>query len=69
GTGRIGIVDHDVISISNLHRQIIYTEKHAGTYKTKVTSEFLSELNPFVEVEQYYYRLVMYVNYQIFPDI
>ena len=30
GIGRIGIIDDDVVDITNLHRQVLYTEKEAG---------------------------------------
>jgi adenylyltransferase/sulfurtransferase len=33
GVGRLGIVDHDTVDISNLHRQIIHTEAREGVNK------------------------------------
>src|SRR5437764_9525015 len=36
GIGTIGLADHDTISISNLHRQILYNESEVGLKKTAV---------------------------------
>ncbi|CAL5417208.1 unnamed protein product [Camellia sinensis] len=33
GSGRLGIVDHDVVQLNNLHRQIIHTEAYIGQSK------------------------------------
>ncbi|KAG1520751.1 hypothetical protein G6F52_007371 [Rhizopus delemar] len=33
GVGRLGIVDHDVVDINNLHRQVIHTEARRGVNK------------------------------------
>ncbi|XP_047341242.1 adenylyltransferase and sulfurtransferase MOCS3 [Impatiens glandulifera] len=35
GVGRIGIVDHDVVELNNLHRQIIHTESYIGRSKVE----------------------------------
>lgn len=41
GIGTIGIVDFDEIALSNLHRQILYTEKEVGRPKVQVAKEKL----------------------------
>ena len=41
GVGTIGIVDFDHIALSNLHRQILYTEKEVGQPKVQVAKEKL----------------------------
>ncbi|HTI61537.1 HesA/MoeB/ThiF family protein [Mucilaginibacter sp.] len=46
GVGTIGVADHDVISVSNLHRQILYTPADAGLKKAIVASERLQKQNP-----------------------
>src|SRR6266480_4748397 len=51
GVGRIGIVDFDVIEKSNLHRQVLYTEKDIGKSKADIASQRLLEINPNVSVE------------------
>ena len=35
GIGTLGIVDHDIISLSNLHRQSLYDEKDINQLKVK----------------------------------
>lgn len=51
GVGKIGVVDQDVVELSNLHRQILYTTKDIGHPKAKVAGLRLSEMNPEVEIE------------------
>lgn len=50
GVGRIGIVDHDVIERSNLHRQTIYSESDVGGQKAEVAAQKLRQINPYVTV-------------------
>lgn len=45
GIGRLGIVDHDRVSESNLHRQVIYKESDIGEQKAVIARERLLELN------------------------
>ncbi|WP_289661743.1 HesA/MoeB/ThiF family protein [Flavobacterium panacagri] len=51
GVGEIGIADHDVIEISNLHRQVIYKTSAIGKSKAKEAKALISELNPLVKVK------------------
>lgn len=51
GVGRIGIVDHDVIDRSNLHRQILYTEADIGQAKAVVAARRVQALNPHTEID------------------
>lgn len=48
GIGTIGIADHDVVSISNLQRQILYIADDIGEKKTKAAIKRLSRMNPHV---------------------
>ena len=36
GIGKIGIMDHDKVSLSNLHRQIMFTADDVGKYKVNI---------------------------------
>jgi len=45
GVGHIGIVDEDVVSISNLHRQILYTTDDLGKLKTEVAQDRIQKMN------------------------
>jgi molybdopterin-synthase adenylyltransferase len=57
GVGRIGIVDHDTVSLSNLQRQVIHTTERVGQLKTASAAEQMAAINPHVVVEQHSYRL------------
>ncbi len=51
GVGKIGIVDSDKLEISNLQRQILYTEEDVGKNKVFAAVERLKSLNSGVEFE------------------
>ena len=51
GVGMIGIVDGDKIEVSNLHRQVLYTDKSIGAYKAQEAENHLKSLNLAVKVE------------------
>lgn len=46
GVGTIGMVDFDRVELSNLHRQILYSENTIGLPKVKIAKEVLKALNP-----------------------
>jgi adenylyltransferase/sulfurtransferase len=50
GIGTIGIADDDVISISNLHRQILYTPDEVGKNKALIASQKLQQQNPQIKI-------------------
>lgn len=52
GIGRIGIVDHDAVSASNLQRQIIHSTSSIGDSKVESASKWISELNSDVIVDE-----------------
>ena len=53
GVGKIGIVDGDVISLSNLQRQVLYSESDLGKQKVHIASKKLGEQNTKVEIQVY----------------
>jgi molybdopterin/thiamine biosynthesis adenylyltransferase/rhodanese-related sulfurtransferase len=53
GVGTIGIVDGDTIDISNLQRQVLYTESEIGQKKVSVAEQKLKALNPNVRINTY----------------
>jgi len=57
GIGRIGIVDHDTVSLSNLQRQVIHTTDRIGLAKTESAARQIAAINPHVVVEQHATRL------------
>lgn len=50
GVGHIGIADHDKVSLSNLHRQILFGTEDIGQYKVDVVKRKMQQLNPEVEI-------------------
>lgn len=57
GIGTLGLVDDDIISLSNLQRQILYTETEVGQPKVLFAARRLRELNRGIHVEIHPYRL------------
>jgi len=53
GVGEIGIVDDDIVDISNLHRQILYGVNDVGGLKAVLAKEKLELLNPNVFITAY----------------
>lgn len=50
GVGKIGIVDGDMVELSNLHRQVLYDESEVGRQKSEVAKEKLLKLNSEIEI-------------------
>lgn len=57
GVGTLGIVDDDVVSLSNLQRQIIHDSAAVGDLKVASAAAALERINPHVRVEQHACRL------------
>ena len=57
GVGRLGVVDDDVVSLSNLQRQIIHTTPDVGRRKVDSAAEVIYALNPHVHFEAHAVRL------------
>ncbi|AWI86539.1 thiamine biosynthesis protein ThiF (plasmid) [Alloyangia pacifica] len=51
GVGRITIVDGDVVSLSNLHRQTLFTEADCNRPKAQVAAERCRAINPEITIE------------------
>lgn len=57
GIGRIGLMDDDRISLTNLHRQILYSEREVGELKAQCAARRLGALNSEVSFDVYTHRL------------
>lgn len=57
GIGKIGIVDADSVSLSNLQRQILYQENQIGMSKAEKAKENISALNSDCTIESYCFNL------------
>lgn len=43
GVGKVGLVDDDTVALSNLHRQILYTENDVGDLKVRSALKSLTQ--------------------------
>ncbi|TCN24755.1 molybdopterin-synthase adenylyltransferase MoeB [Sinorhizobium americanum] len=57
GVGRLGIVDDDAVSLSNLQRQVIHATRDIGRPKVESAAAAIADLNPHVEVTPHALRL------------
>lgn len=53
GVGRLGVVDFDVVEVSNLQRQIIHSHRSLGKPKTNSAKDRILEINPNCKVDLY----------------
>ena len=49
GVGRLTIIDHDVVELSNLQRQPLFTDADIGALKAEVAASAVRRINPHVE--------------------
>jgi adenylyltransferase/sulfurtransferase len=59
GVGTIGIIDDDVVELSNLHRQVLYTVNDIGLSKAERAAEILGQLNPEIKILSYNQRITV----------
>jgi adenylyltransferase/sulfurtransferase len=57
GVGHLGVVDDDVVDLSNLHRQILFKESNIGQSKTEKAKKNLSHVNRDIKIVAYPQRL------------
>ncbi|MEE9144329.1 MAG: molybdopterin-synthase adenylyltransferase MoeB [Candidatus Binatia bacterium] len=57
GVGTMGIIDNDVVDLSNLQRQILHTNDRVGMPKTESAKQTIQALNPDVNVVPYQDKL------------
>jgi molybdopterin/thiamine biosynthesis adenylyltransferase len=57
GVGTLGIVDNDVVDLSNLQRQVAHSNDRVGELKVDSAEIAIHEINPDVKVEKYPVRL------------
>lgn len=53
GVGRIGVIDADVVSLSNLQRQVIHTDDRQGMPKVFSAQRAMAAINPHVDIRPY----------------
>ena len=57
GIGTLGLIDHDVVDVTNLQRQIAHTTETVGKPKVESMKARIHQINPHVNVELYDTRL------------
>lgn len=65
GVGQITLVDADVVSLSNLQRQVLFRVDDIGQNKAKVAQKHLSALNPEIEI----HAIAQYLNEENILDL
>ncbi len=68
GVGTLGIVDFDVVDLSNLQRQIIHGQSDINRSKAESARESILEINPYVDVVVHETRLDSTNALEIFAD-
>ena len=57
GIGTIGLIDNDIVNLSNIHRQSLFTSKDIKKTKVSVAAKKLKEINPSTKIKTYKSRL------------
>ena len=57
GIGRLGLVDDDAVSLSNLQRQILFRTTDVGRPKVAAGADALKALNPGIQIDMHHTRL------------
>ncbi len=57
GIGRLGLMDADLVSLSNLHRQVLFNEEDIGKPKVDVAKKMLVKANSAIEIDVFNSRL------------
>ena len=57
GVGTIGLIDNDVVNLSNIHRQSLFNSKDIKKQKVSVAAKKLKEINPLTKIKTYKLRL------------
>ena len=68
GIGTLGIVDADVVDLSNLQRQVLHNTERVGVLKAESAKQTITSLNPDVQVRVYNERLTVDNVMDIFRD-
>ena len=74
GVGRIGVVDFDKVSLSNIHRQSLFSSKDLNKYKVDVLKKKIKEINPSISLKTFKTKIEeknivkIFENYEIIVD-
>ncbi|HET9226002.1 MAG TPA: ubiquitin-like small modifier protein 1 [Thermoanaerobaculia bacterium] len=68
GVGTLGLVDFDVVDETNLHRQVLFSDKDVGRPKTQAAAERLRGINPHIRILPHDTRLESANALDLFKD-
>ena len=68
GVGRIGVIDADTVSLSNLQRQVIHTDDRQGMPKVFSAQEAMAAINPHVDIRPYHRMLTEEIAPALFAE-
>lgn len=68
GVGRIGVIDDDVVAVSNLQRQVIHTDERIDMPKVFSAEMAMKALNPHIDVRPYNRKLTEEIAETLFAD-
>ena len=57
GIGTIGLIDNDIVNLSNIHRQSLFNSKDVKKLKVSVAAKKLKKINPLTKIKTYKSRL------------
>ncbi len=57
GIGTIGLVDNDIVNLSNIHRQSLFNSEDIKKTKVSVAAKKLKKINPLTKIKTYKSRL------------
>jgi len=57
GVGTIGLIDNDIVNLSNIHRQSLFNTKDIKKLKVRVAEKKLKEINPLTKIKIYKKKL------------
>jgi molybdopterin/thiamine biosynthesis adenylyltransferase/rhodanese-related sulfurtransferase len=68
GVGRIGLVDFDMVDLTNLQRQILFSTSDVGRPKIEAAADRLRGLNPEIQIDTFETRLTSENALELFKD-
>ena len=68
GIGRIGLVDFDVVDVTNLQRQVIHGTKDVGRLKIDSAADSMQDINPALQIDKYNVPLTSANALELFKD-
>ena len=67
GVGTLGILDEDIVSLNNLHRQVLFSVEDIGLPKTSAAKTRIEKLNPELIINEHQYRITNKNALEIIP--